>query len=42
MPFRMIAERMARYGVSLSTGTAYNIMRRLGESLGTPAATLQP
>ena len=30
MPFRMIAERMARYGVSLSTGTAHNIMRRLG------------
>ena len=40
MPFRMIAERMARYGVSLSTGTAYNIMRRLGESLGTPAADI--
>ena len=40
MPFRMIAERMARYGVSLSTGTAYNIMRRLGESLDTPAADI--
>ena len=35
---RQIAERCAV--ISLSTGTAYNIMRRLGESLGTPAADI--
>ena len=38
MPFRMIADWMTRHGILLSLGTAHNIMRRLGESLGTPAA----
>ena len=38
MPFRMIADWMSRHGIPLSLGTAHNIMRRLGESLGTPAA----
>ena len=38
MPFRMIADWMSRHGIPLSTGTAHNIMRRLGEYLGTPAA----
>ncbi len=36
MPFRMIADRMSRYGITLSSGTAHNIMRRLGTSLGAP------
>ena len=40
MPFRMIADRMSRYGITLSSGTAHNIMRRLGVSLGAPAATI--
>ena len=37
MPFRMIADRMSRYGITLSSGTAHNIMRR---SLGAPAAAI--
>ena len=40
MPFRMIADWMTRHGIPLSTGTAYNIMHRLGASLGTPAAAI--
>ena len=40
MPFRMIADRMSRYGITLSSGTAHNIMRRLGTSLGAPAAAI--
>ena len=40
MPFRMIADWMTRHGIPLSLGTAHNIMRRLGESLGTPAADI--
>ena len=38
MPFRMIADYMTRHGVTLSSGTAYNIMHRLGASLSTPTA----
>ena len=40
MPFRMIADRMARHGIPLSSGTAHNIMRRLGESLTAPTAAI--
>ena len=40
MPFRMIADWMTRHGIPLSTGTAHNIMRRLGMSLGAPAAAI--
>ena len=40
MPFRMIADRMRRHGITLSSGTVHNIMRRLGISLGTPAADI--
>ncbi len=40
MPFRMIADRMSRYGITLSSGTTHNIMRRLGASPGTPAAAI--
>ena len=40
MPFRMIADRMTRHGIPLSSGTAHNIMRRLGASLGAPAADI--
>ena len=40
MPFRMIADRMTRHGIPLSSGTAHNIMRRLGTSLGTPVAAI--
>ena len=40
MPFRMIADWMTRHGIPLSTGTAHNIMRRLGASLGAPAAAI--
>ena len=41
MPFRMIADRMRRHGITLSSGTVHNIMRRRGTSLRTPAALLQ-
>ena len=41
MPFRMIADRMTRHGITLSSGTVRNIMRRLGASLGTPAAVIR-
>ena len=40
MPFRMIADRMTRHGISLSSGTVHNIMRRLGASLRTPTADI--
>ena len=40
MPFRMIADWMTRHGIPLSTGTAHNIMHRLGMSLGAPAAAI--
>ena len=40
MPFRMIADYMTRHGVTLSSGTAHNIMRRLGASLSTPTADI--
>ena len=37
-PFRMIADRARRYGITLSSGTVHNIMRRPGASPGTPTA----
>ena len=40
MPFRMIADRMTREGIPLSSGTAHNIMRRLGTSLKAPTAAI--
>ena len=40
MPFRMIADRMTRHGISLSSGTAHNIMRKLGASLSAPTADI--
>ena len=40
MPFRMIADRMTRHVISLSSGTVHNIMRRLGVSLRTPTADI--
>ena len=40
MPFRMIADRARRYGITLSSGTVHNIMRRPGASLGTPTADI--
>ena len=40
MPFRMIADRTTQHGIPLSSGTAYNIMHRLGMSLGSPAAAI--
>ena len=40
MPFRMIADRMTRHGITLSSGTVHNIMRRLGASLGNPAVDI--
>ena len=40
MPFRMIADHMTRHGITLSSGTVHNIMRRLGTPLGTPATDI--
>ena len=40
MPFRMIADCMRRHGITLSSGTVHNIMRRLGTSLRTLAADI--
>ena len=40
MPFRIIAGRMTRHGITLSLGTVHNIMRRLGTALGAPTAAI--
>ena len=40
MPCRMIADRITREGIPLSSGTAHNIMRGLGASLKAPTAAI--